>query len=84
MECMTLQRRQLAAVPDAPPAEVLAQIADAGAVYDELAAQGRRLHFELHPRTGALTIQLLDASGRELRTVSPRGVLDIAAGAPVL
>lgn len=67
-------------VPSGPPAEVLADIAVAWASCERLEAAGRRLHFDLRPADGRLTVELTDRHGAPLGPVSPGRVLAIAAG----
>ncbi len=66
--------------PAAAPPELGSAIATAAQVYHDLAAAGRRLHFAIDPPTGRLTIQLQDASGNVLTTMTPSKALDVAAG----
>lgn len=68
-------------IPATPPAEMLDAIGVAADVYEELEASGRRVHFDYAP--GGLRIQILDTEGELLGTVSPRDLLDLAAGAPL-
>jgi hypothetical protein len=70
------------AVPAMPPAEVHDAIATSAGVYEDLRASGRRVHFASDAVTGGLTIQVLDPDGDLLETLSPRQLLDLAAGAP--
>jgi hypothetical protein len=71
-----------AAIPSAPPAEVLDAIGAAAGRHDELLAQGRELRFEPAP-DGGVRIELLDGDGNILRTVAPSEALDIATGRDV-
>ncbi|HEY5428082.1 MAG TPA: hypothetical protein VIK04_03130 [Solirubrobacteraceae bacterium] len=71
------------AVPATVPVEVLDAIGAAADAYDALHASGRRVHFGLGGPAGGLTIQMLDTDGELLGTVSPRELLDLAAGAPL-
>ena len=57
-------------IPASPPPEVLEAIARAHEAYERLEASGRHVH-----------IELTDASGTPLRSLSPRTVLELAAGA---
>ena len=68
-------------MPDAgpPPGEVLDAIAVAAAVYEQLAADGREVRFELD-RGGRVCAQLRDMSGRTLANLSAGDVIDLAAG----
>jgi hypothetical protein len=68
-------------IPTSPPREVLDAIARAHAAYERLEASGRHVRFDLNEVSGRLAIELTDASGTPLRSLSPRAVLDLAAGA---
>jgi hypothetical protein len=67
-------------IPASPPPEVLDAIAAAHAAYERLDAAGRHVHFDLDETTGRLLCELTDSEGTHLRSLSPRGVLDLAAG----
>jgi hypothetical protein len=81
-------RRFAPAAPADPPAEVLDAVQTAADAYDRLEASGLRVHFEFDASSGSdsgnLTIQLLDAEGNLLDTLSPGELLEIATGAPLL
>ena len=62
------------------PPELLAEMDVAAQAYDRLADAGETLRFSLHPLTGRLDITLTDLEGNPLAGVSPRTVLDVAAG----
>lgn len=66
--------------PATPPAEVLDAIAVAAAVYDELAARGEEVRFEIDPGSGRVSAQLHDTSGRTIARLSAGDVIDLAAG----
>lgn len=68
-------------VPDQPPTEVLEQVQAAARRVDDLAAAGRALSYDVDPQTGALRVELRDASGAVLGELSPSAALDVAAGA---
>ncbi len=70
------------AVPSAPPPEVLEQMAQAQRTYEQLAAQGRSLHFA-EDSSGRASVELRDRDGQLLRTLSLAEALDLAAGAPL-
>ncbi len=70
------------AIPATPPGELLDAIGAAAAAYERLEASGRQVRFTCAP--GGLTIQVLDTEGELLGTVSPRDLLELAAGAPLL
>jgi hypothetical protein len=65
-----------------PPQEVLEQMGKAARVYDSLHARGRELHFA-HEASGRLSIEVRDARGNVLRTLSPYEALQVAAGKPL-
>jgi hypothetical protein len=68
-------------IPASPPPEVLDAIARAHEAYERLAASGRYVRFDFNEASGRLALELTDASGTPLRGLSPRAVLDLAAGA---
>ncbi len=68
-------------IPASPPPEVLDAIGRAHEAYERLAASGRHVHFDLNEVSGRLALELTDAAGTPLRTLSPRAVLELAAGA---
>jgi hypothetical protein len=68
-------------IPACPPPEVLDAIAAAHAAYERLDAAGRHVRFDLDEATSRLVCELTDGEGARLRSLSPRGVLDLAAGA---
>jgi hypothetical protein len=68
-------------IPASPPPEVLDAIARAHQAYERLEASGRHVHFDLNRASGRLAIELTDATGVPLRALSPRTVLELAAGA---
>jgi hypothetical protein len=69
-----------AAVPAAPPAEVLDEVAVAGKVVAELHARGRQLRFASDPDTGRIVVEVRDLDGNVLRRIPPYDALRIAAG----
>lgn len=70
----------LDAIPSSPPPEVLEQMTQAHQIYEQLAADGKSLHFD-HDESGRATVELRDSSGTSLRTLSLAEALDLAAGA---
>jgi hypothetical protein len=72
----------LETIPSSPPPEVLAQIALAAQTYDGLGARGYDLHFAHDPASGRTNIEVRDASGALLRTLSPTEAIDLAAEGP--
>ena len=70
-------------IPACPPPEVLDAIALAHEAYERLEESGRHVHFHLDAETRRLALELTDADGTPLRRLSPRAVLDLAAGAPL-
>jgi hypothetical protein len=73
------------AAPADPPAEVLDAVGTAADVYEQLEAAGHHVHFDFDSdsSSGSLTIQVLDADGNLLRTLSPGELLQITTGAPL-
>jgi hypothetical protein len=67
------------AIPSSPPAAVLEQMAQAHHIYEQLAAEGKSLHFD-HDQAGRATVEMRDSNGAPLRTLSLSEALDLAAG----
>jgi uncharacterized FlaG/YvyC family protein len=64
------------------PEEVLDAIGVAADRADELAAEGRELHFSADERTGRVVVEVRDlASGTVLRSVSPAVALSLLSAA---
>ena len=68
-------------IPACPPPEVLEAIARAHEAYERLEASGRHVRFDLNETSRRLAMELTDASGTPLRSLSARAVLELAAGA---
>ena len=68
-------------IPASPPPEVLDAIARAHEAYERLEASGRHVRFDLNETSRRLAMELTDASGTPLRSLSARAVLELAAGA---
>jgi hypothetical protein len=68
-------------IPARPPREVLEAIAAAHQAYERLEQSGRHVRFDLNEVTGRLAMELTDASGTPLRSLSAHTVLELAAGA---
>jgi hypothetical protein len=66
--------------PATPPPEVHEAISVAARASQSLADRGQHLHFTLNPSTGSLTVELQDANGNHLSTLTPTEVLAVAAG----
>ena len=69
--------------PSSPPPEVSQAIAVAAQAFENLAAQGQRIHFAIDRPSGRLSAQLVDSGGSVLGTLTPSKVLEVAAGAGV-
>jgi hypothetical protein len=67
-------------IPDAPPLDVRRAVDASTGATDALRAQGRELHFEVDDATGQVRVELRDLDGRVLRSLAPRGALDLLAG----
>lgn len=67
------------AIPSGPPPEVREQMAQARRTYEELAEQGRSLHFG-HDDAGRTTVEMRDSDGALVRTLSLAEVVDLASG----
>lgn len=65
-------------IPEAPPAEVLADLDAAARALDELSAHAARLTLDMDEQTRGLRIELEDAG--EPRRLSPTQLLDLLAG----
>lgn len=79
-----LVQRRRDDVPDAPPPEVLAEIAAAGAAYDRLAACGRHVHFGIGAFTRRLSAEMRDDDGALIESLTPRRVLELACASLTL
>ncbi len=69
--------------PSSPPQGVLDEMAGAARVHDALRAQGRELRFAHDGQSGRMRIEVRDAAGAVLRTISPAQALAVAAGKPL-
>ena len=69
--------------PSAPPQAVLDEMAGAARVHDALHAQGRELRFARDEASGRVAVEVRDAGGSVLRTLSLAQALDVAAGKPL-
>jgi hypothetical protein len=72
----------LAGADEAPPPEVLEEIAAAGRTNEELRAAGRQVRF-IQDESQNITIELRGPQGELLRTLSVAEALDLAAGKPL-
>jgi len=70
-------------LPSSPPAEVLAQMAQAARTHTELQSQGRELRFVRDEQSGRTRVEVRDRAGNVLKTLSPAQALDVAAGGPL-
>jgi ATP-dependent DNA ligase len=68
---------------EAPPPELLAEVAAAARVVQELHEQGRELRFEPDGETGRVRVEVRSLDGELIRRIPLREALDIAGGAPV-
>jgi hypothetical protein len=66
-----------------PPHEVLEQMGQAARTHDALQARGRELHFAHDEASGRMEIEVRDAGGHVLRTLTPSEALQVAAGKPL-
>jgi hypothetical protein len=69
-------------IPSSPPPEVRAQVAAAARRHDELAAAGRRLHFDMGD-DGRVRVEVHDDEGLVLRQIPLSEALDVALGRPL-
>lgn len=67
-------------IPDAPPPDVLDEIAGAARMHDRLTRTGREVRLDLDPVTGRLRVELLGPDGRRLARLSATDVIDMACG----
>jgi hypothetical protein len=67
-------------VPDAPPPEVLDEIAAAAEAHERLVADGRQVHFGIGAFTRRLSAEIRDEDGELLESLTPRRVLELACG----
>ena len=65
-------------IPDAPPAEVLAELDAAARVLDELSARAAQLTLGMDHQTGSLRIELDDGAGQTMLT--PTQLFDLLGG----
>ena len=70
-------------IPDAPPPEVLDEVAAARDRAAELAASNRELHFRKDEATGRVVVQVRDLAGNVIRTIPPSEALAVMSGDPV-
>lgn len=75
-------RRPISVTRGAPPPEVLDQVQAAATINEQLRERGLEVRFPdgAHGRTA---IELVDRSGRTLRTLTIAQALELAAGRPV-
>jgi hypothetical protein len=66
--------------PSSPPQAVLDEMAGAARVHDALHARGRELRFARDEASGRVAVEVRDAGGSVLRTLSLAQALDVAAG----
>ena len=71
---------QIEAARGGPPAEVLAQMAAAGLIGEELRASGHELRFCTPGPGERVRIELADGAGRTVRSVSATEAVELAAG----
>jgi hypothetical protein len=68
-------------LPGTPPPEALDEVGAAAERAEQLASQGRELHFEEDKETGRVIVQVRDlASGAVIRTIPPKHALEFLAG----
>jgi hypothetical protein len=65
--------------PSSPPPEVLAQVQEAGRIYDQLRSEGITVGYTRDP-LGRLRASLYDNHGGHLRDLSPSETVALAAG----
>jgi len=77
------QAVNVSAVPSTPPEEVLDAIGVASNAYDQLAASGKHVHFAIDQSSGRVVVELHDANGGVLSSMSPGDALSVAGGASI-
>jgi hypothetical protein len=67
-------------IPSSPPSELYKEMAAASRRVDELAAEGRELHFSSEEDTGRIIVEVRDLEGNVIRTIPPSKMLEIMSG----
>lgn len=67
-------------IPDAPPPDVLDEIAVAARAHERLTSAGREVRLDLDPVSGRLRAQLFGPDGRMLAKLTATDVIDMACG----
>jgi DNA-directed RNA polymerase subunit K/omega len=68
-------------VPGSPPADAHDAVGAAADRAEQLAQQGRELHFETDKQTGRVIVQVRElATGKVIRTIPPRDALAMLTG----
>jgi hypothetical protein len=68
------------ATPSSPPPEVLAQVQQAAASWQELQAKGYEVHYSQDSASSRTTAELRDAQGVVVRRLTPSEAVALAAG----
>ncbi|MGH2877609.1 MAG: hypothetical protein ACRDNJ_04085 [Solirubrobacteraceae bacterium] len=67
-------------IPDAPPPDVLDEIAVAAHAHEQLTSAGREVRLDLDPVSGRLRAELIGPGGRMLAKLTATDVIDMACG----
>lgn len=67
-------------LPAAPPPELLREVAQAGAIAEQLARNGRELHFRFDEESKRVIVEVRDLEGAVLRTIPPSHALAALSG----
>jgi uncharacterized FlaG/YvyC family protein len=69
------------ALPETPPAEALAAVDRAAQRVEELAAEGRELHFSYNEQARRVVVEVRSLEGDVIRTIPPASAFEVLAGA---
>jgi hypothetical protein len=67
-------------LPSSPPPEVVSQIETAGATYEKLRSEGYEVRYAHDEQSRRTTVELRDAAGIVVKTLSPAEAVELAMG----
>lgn len=67
-------------LPSTPPPEVVSQIETAGANYEKLRSEGYEVRYAHDEQSRKTTVELRDAAGVVVKTLSPAEAVELAMG----
>lgn len=67
-------------LPSTPPPEVVSQIETAGASYEKLRSEGYEVRYAHDEQSRKTTVELRDAAGVVVKTLSPAEAVELAMG----